>query len=186
MTEEESPAHSEYRSMSELEARPVSEILSDACETLAEIARLELRLAEADLRERVFDLRTSRVILGVGIVCALAGIGFLLLAAFHGLTLLISPWAAALILGGALVLLGGFMVVPSLSRLKTGAQTSLEVTHAIDEKRQVIREQISALESKLKSSIDIREQVKRHPKTALIGAAGASFLLARSFGRRKT
>jgi uncharacterized membrane protein YqjE len=98
--------------------RSVPELLQGIVGNLEEIVRAELRLAKAEVKEDAAQAATPVAALGVGLVIALFGVGFLLLAAVYALSLVIASWLAALIVGAALSVAAAITISSSITRLK--------------------------------------------------------------------
>ena len=98
--------------------------LGDAAKQVAErasaLARLEARLAAVELKQKLASL-TAGIAIGAGAaICGLFGFGFLLASAAAGIATTLPMWASLLIVGGALVLLGGGLGLVALKLLRSG------------------------------------------------------------------
>ena len=82
--------------------RPVPEVLRDIVGNLQDLVRSELLLAKTELKEQAADAAKVAVTYGIGLMSGFYGVGLLLLAAVYGLTMIMSPWLAALLLGTVL------------------------------------------------------------------------------------
>jgi len=82
--------------------RSVPEILEDIASNLTQIVQAEFRLAKTELKEGAEKVAGPGAALGAGVVLAFYGLGFLLLAAVHALSLAMASWLATLIVGGVL------------------------------------------------------------------------------------
>jgi len=100
-----------YRAKNE---RSISDVLRDIATNIQEMVRSEIRPARVELTEQGQKFVTAARVLAIGAVVALYGVGFILLAGFFALELVLPAWAAAVILGA--VLLIGASVVISLGR----------------------------------------------------------------------
>jgi len=85
--------------MPQLSQRSVPEVLQDIVSNLQEIVRSEFRLAAAEMKEQAAKAVRPAVTLGIGILFAVYALGFVLLSAMYGLTLVVAPWIAALAVG---------------------------------------------------------------------------------------
>lgn len=90
-------------------ARPVSakpsigELTSDLGEQLSRLIRDEMRLAQAELKEKGKRAGIGAGLLGAAGLIALYGVGCLIAAAILALALVLDAWLAALIIGIALL-----------------------------------------------------------------------------------
>jgi len=86
--------------------RSMIDVLKDIFGNIQEMMRSEIRLARAELREEAAKTAESAKLLGAGAVMALFGLGFVLVAAAQGLALFMPSWAASLIVGALLGIIG--------------------------------------------------------------------------------
>ena len=98
--------------------RSVREVLEDIASNLAQIVQAEFRLAKTELKEGAERVAVPGAALGAGVALAFYGLGFLLLAAVHALSLVVAGWLAALIVGGALALGAGILIGAGVTKLK--------------------------------------------------------------------
>jgi uncharacterized membrane protein YqjE len=98
--------------------RSVPEILEDIASNLTQLVQAEFRLAKSELKEGAERVAGPGATLGAGAVLAFYGLGFLLLAAVYALSLVMAPWLATLIVGGALVVAAGTLIGAGGTKLK--------------------------------------------------------------------
>ena len=102
-------------------SRSLGQLVSDLSEQGARLVRAEIDLAKAEV-----SAKAQEIGIGVGL---LAFAGFLgvnaftvgLAAAVLGLSTVVAPWLAALIVMGALLLIAGILVAIGVGRLKAGS-----------------------------------------------------------------
>ncbi len=70
----------------------------------------ELALAKAEMQESLRSTKAGIAGVAGGVVVLLGGFIMLLLSAVYGLSLVVAPWLAALIVGGVVTLAGFIMV----------------------------------------------------------------------------
>ena len=92
--------------------------MKDIVASAQEIIRSEVRLAKAEVREETRKAIQAGTALAVGAVLALYGLGFLLWAATDSLAMAMPRWAAALIVGGLLAVIGAIGLSIGLNRWK--------------------------------------------------------------------
>ena len=97
--------------------RSISDVLTDIVHNIQDIVRSEIRLAKTEVTEDWHQVRSGAVLLGIGVVVAANCAFFLLLCLVDALSLVMPPWAAALVVA---VLLGIAAIV-----LLRGATTRL-------------------------------------------------------------
>ncbi|HJQ48406.1 MAG TPA: phage holin family protein [Amycolatopsis sp.] len=82
--------------------RSVSELVTDMTHEVGRLARDEIRLAAAELRDDRKRLGLGAGLLGAAGVCALLGGGALVATAILALALVLHPWLAALLVAAVL------------------------------------------------------------------------------------
>jgi Putative Actinobacterial Holin-X, holin superfamily III len=110
-----SQPHYEHRLHDE---RPLSRLLEDTLTNTQELIRSEFRLATTEVQEKLAVARKPATIFAAGIIAALYGLGFLLLSAVYGLSIVVPPWLAALIVGAALLGTAAFLMSSGRGRLR--------------------------------------------------------------------
>ena len=98
--------------------RPVAEIVKDIVSNLQQIVRAEIRLAKVEAREELAKAIQGAKLIGIGAVVGIFAVGVLLLSAVYALSLVLAPWAAALIVGIAVAVIAGVCVMAGLDRFK--------------------------------------------------------------------
>ena len=99
MNKEESKNYDPRPSSSENGARPLSRILQEIVNHLAEIVRSEVRLARVELRQDLAQVANASTFLAIAAVFALFGLGFILLGVMYALGTSIALWLSAVIVG---------------------------------------------------------------------------------------
>jgi Putative Actinobacterial Holin-X, holin superfamily III len=108
--------------------RPLVGLLSDLARDVALLVRQEIALARAELIEAYRPLAGDLGLVAGGALIAFAGFLVLLAAAVLALDQVIEPWLAALIVGGATLVIGIALAVVGRNRLRA---TSLLPQRAI-------------------------------------------------------
>ena len=122
--------------------RSVSDVLQDIVSNLQQIIRSEFRLAKVEVSEKASRAAQPAATLGAGAVLAFYGFGFLLLAAVYGLSLVLAPWLAALLVGGALVILAAIFLIAGRNGLKEIDPVPEKTVQTVKENVQWAKEQI--------------------------------------------
>jgi hypothetical protein len=104
----------------ETEHRGVGPAAKEVAEHASTLARLELELAALELKRKVAALGVGIGLVASAGVFLLFALGFGLAAGAVALALVVSTWAALLIVFGALVLLSLLLVLIGLSAIKKG------------------------------------------------------------------
>ncbi len=98
--------------------RPLGEIVQAVMRDLGEVIRGEARLAKAEMSEKVSQASKSGVWFGGAALCGVMGFAALVFAAISALSMFVSAWAAALIVGVFLFCIAGAMFLGGRAKLK--------------------------------------------------------------------
>jgi uncharacterized membrane protein YqjE len=98
--------------------RSLSDVLQDIIRNVQEIVRSEVRLAKTEIKQETIKAKSAASMLGAGAVITLFAILFLLLTAASALALIVPAWAATLIVGAVLALIGSLLVSAGLKLFK--------------------------------------------------------------------
>jgi len=100
------------------------ELVSQLSEQISHLVRDELQLAQAELKQKGKRAGIGVGLAGAGGVLSLYGLGALVVAVIAALALVLPVWAAALIVGGVLLLIAGLLVVTGVGQVKRGTPLS--------------------------------------------------------------
>ncbi|WP_084550043.1 phage holin family protein [Actinomadura rifamycini] len=114
------------------------ELVRQATQQVSDLMRAELRLAVAELKDKGRHAGTGAGLFGGAGLVALYGLGALLAAAIAAIALVLPVWAAALIMGGALLLVAGVLAL--MGRGQTRRATPAMPERAAEEARQTVTE----------------------------------------------
>lgn len=98
--------------------RRLAELLSELTDETSTLVRQEIALARAEMGEKIDEAKKASMSLAMGGAVAYAGFLVLLACAVVGLSYVISPWLAALIVGGIVTLVGVIMLAGGAEKLK--------------------------------------------------------------------
>ena len=122
--------------------RPLSRLLEDTLTNIQDLVRSEFHLATTEVQEKLAVTRKPATILAAGIIALLYGLGFLLLSAVYGLSNVVPPWLAALIVGAALLGAAVFLV--------SRGRTELRQVHPPEKTIQSVKENITWLKDQMR------------------------------------
>ncbi len=88
----------------------VADLIRDLATDLSTLLSKEIELAKAEVGQSVSEAKTAIGTLATGAAIAMAGLVVLLMSAVYGLSNIVDPWLAALIVGAAALLVGYLMV----------------------------------------------------------------------------
>src|SRR5438874_909363 len=89
--------------------RPVTGVLEDIVANVQEIIRSEARLATKEVQEKLAAAGKPAAMLGGGGIAAVYAVGFLLLSAVYGLSTVVEPWLAAMIVGAVMLVVAAIL-----------------------------------------------------------------------------
>jgi hypothetical protein len=102
-------------------AASVPSLLRQLTSEVTTLFSKEVSLARAEVREAVRGIKTGIIALMAGAIVLLAGFIVLLMAGVYGLATRMELWQAALIVGGAVTLIGLIMVASGKSKFGADA-----------------------------------------------------------------
>ena len=98
--------------------RPAGEIVQDLMRDVGEVIRGEVRLAKAEMSEKVSQAGKAGALFGGAGLLGVMGFAALVFAAIAGLAMVVSTWAAATIVGVFLLCVAGALYLGGRSKLK--------------------------------------------------------------------
>ncbi|PZS39928.1 MAG: hypothetical protein DLM62_05620 [Pseudonocardiales bacterium] len=96
------------------------ELVSRLSEQISQLVRDELRLALTELKQKIKRAGRGGGLIAAAGVVALFGLGALMVAVIAALSRVLPVWAAALIVGGAALLLSGLLTLTGIDQVKGG------------------------------------------------------------------
>jgi len=124
-------------------ARPVAALLSGLASETGQLVQQELALFKAEMQEKLGRLGQGAGALAAGGLIAFSGWLALVAAAILGLSYVLAPWLAALIVGLVVISLGAGLLFFGKSRLDADALVPRRTLNSLREDEAWIREQIS-------------------------------------------
>lgn len=124
-------------------ARPVAALLSDLASETGQLVQQELALFRAEMQEKLARLGQGVGALTAGGLIAFSGWLALVAAAILGLSYVLAPWLAALIVGLVVIALGAGLLFFGKSRLDADALVPRRTLNSLREDEAWIREQLS-------------------------------------------
>ena len=99
----------------------------------------ELALLKAETTRSIGDLKAATVSIAIGGAVAFMGAFFLLLAAVYGLSNVVEPWLAALIVGGVVTLIGVIMLAAGKRKFEPDTLAPRRTAAALRKDTQMIK-----------------------------------------------
>jgi len=109
--------------------RSLTSLIADLATETTTLVRKEVELARAEVSEKVSQAAAGAISLAAGGFVALLGLIYILLAAVYALSRVVPDWAAALIVGGVVTLIGVFMLMAGKKKI---AATNLQPERTIE------------------------------------------------------
>lgn len=88
----------------------IADLIRHLATDLSTLLGKEISLAKSEVRESVSEVQTAVGAIVTGATTAIAGLVVLLMSAVYGLSNVVEPWLAALIVGASALLIGYLMV----------------------------------------------------------------------------
>jgi hypothetical protein len=117
----------------------VSHLLRQLSREVTDLFSKEAALARAELRESVHDAKVGLVGMTTGGIVLLAGIIVLCMAAVYGIATVMEIWLAALIVGGAVTVIGLIMFAGGKSKLSSENLRPQHTLGAVKEDRNALK-----------------------------------------------
>ena len=109
---------SEVSEPGDLRELPTGELVKRLSEQIPQLVRDELRLAQAELQQKGKRAGIGAGLAGAAGLISLFGLGALVIAVIAALALVLPVWAAALIVGGVLLLVAGGLALAGIGQVK--------------------------------------------------------------------
>ncbi|NLU75143.1 phage holin family protein [Streptomyces sp. HNM0575] len=106
----------------------VAELVKQASEQLSEVVRSEMRLAQAEMKEKGKRAGLGGGMFGGAAIMGVLALWALVFAAIAGIAVALPVWAAALIVAGGLLLVAGVMALAGKHELGSATPPKPEQT----------------------------------------------------------
>ena len=120
-TRDFSRERSGLRSVGSPEYESTPSLLRRLVDDIGTLLTQEISLLKAETTRAVGDMKAATVSIAMGGAVAFLGAIFLLLAAVYGLSNVVEPWLASLIVGGVVTLIGIIMLATGRRKLEPSA-----------------------------------------------------------------
>lgn len=105
----------------EQRSESIADLIRNLATDLSELLSKEVALAKSEVGESVSEAKTAVGAIATGGAIAMAGLIVLLMSAVYGLSNVVDPWLAALIVGAGALLIGFVMVASAKKKLSADA-----------------------------------------------------------------
>ena len=124
--------------------RPLGELMSDITHDLGLLVREELELAKAEMREGLKKIVSGAISAAAGAAVAYAGVLTLLAAWALGLVRMGAPaWAAALLIGVVVTIVGGALIWHGIGALKKANPVPHRAAESLKHSLQRVKDEVS-------------------------------------------
>jgi lipopolysaccharide export LptBFGC system permease protein LptF len=128
-----------FRSVDARDYESTPSLLRRLADDVGTLFANEVALLKAETSRSIEDLKTATVSIAVGGAVAFMGGFFLLLAAVYGLSNVVEPWLAALIVGGVVTLIGLIMLATGRRKLEPAAVAPRRTAAALRKDTEMIK-----------------------------------------------
>jgi Flp pilus assembly protein TadB len=123
--------------------KTVGELFSDLSRELSTLVRKEVQLAQAELSKKVGTIAKSAGMIVAAVIFIMLALQALVACAVLALAQVFVPWLAALIVGGALILVAGVLAMLALRKIKKEGVAPKETIETIQEDVRWAKQQMS-------------------------------------------
>ncbi len=100
------------------EDRTFTDLFQGIVQKVQEIIRSEVRLARAEVTQEAKKTASASLVFGAGAVLAFYSVGVLLLAGIYGLSAVVPPWAAALVIWAVVSGIAAILLISGRARFR--------------------------------------------------------------------
>ncbi|HEY0076920.1 MAG TPA: phage holin family protein [Abditibacteriaceae bacterium] len=122
--------------------KSLGELFSDLSGDLSNLMRKEVQLAKTEMSENISRTVKNAILLVVAALFVVFALFALIVAAICGLSTVVAPWLAALIVAGALLVIAGALAMIGLNALKKASLAPKETVRTLQEDVQWAKQQI--------------------------------------------
>jgi uncharacterized membrane protein YqjE len=123
--------------------RSVAQLVSDLSEQTSRLVRDEIKLATVELQEKGKRFGTGAGLAGTAGIIALLGVATLVAAAVLGLATVMPSWAAALVVGGGLLVVAGVAAATGIGQVKKATPpVPAEAVASVQKDVEVVKEHV--------------------------------------------
>ncbi|HEX7237063.1 MAG TPA: phage holin family protein [Gammaproteobacteria bacterium] len=127
------------RSVSAYDYQSTPSLLRRLADDVSRLLAQEVALLKAETTKSIGDLKAGIASIAVGGAVAFMGAFFLLLAAVYGLSNVVQPWLAALIVGGVVTLIGVIMLATGRRKLEPTAVAPRRTAESLRKDTEMIK-----------------------------------------------
>jgi putative superfamily III holin-X len=127
------------RSVDAYDYQSTPSLLRRLADDVSRLLAQEVALLKAETTKSIGDLKAAIASIAVGGAVAFMGGFFLLLAAVYGLSNVVQPWLAALIVGGVVTLVGVIMLSAGRRKLEPAAVAPRRTAAALRKDAEMIK-----------------------------------------------
>lgn len=120
----------------------ISDLIRDLATDLSTLFGKEIALGKSEIRESVSEAQTAVGAMVTGATVTMAGLVVLLMSAVYGLSNLVEPWLAALIVGGVALLIGYLMINSAKKKMSANSMAPDRTIEAAQKDKDTLKRTI--------------------------------------------
>lgn len=120
----------------------IADLVRDLANDLSSLLGKEIELGKSEVRESVTEAKTAVGSMVTGAAVTMAGLVVLLMSAVYGLSNLVEPWLAALIVGAAALLVGYLMVNSAKKKVSANSMVPERTVDAAQKDKETLKRTI--------------------------------------------
>lgn len=117
----------------------IADLIRHLATDLSTLLSKEIALAKSEVHESVSEVQVAVGAIATGAALAMAGVVVLLMSAVYGLSNIVAPWLAALIVGAVALLVGYMMVHSAKQKLSASSMVPERTLEAAKKDKETLQ-----------------------------------------------
>lgn len=117
----------------------ITDLIRHLATDLSTLFGKEISLAKSEVRESVSELQTAVGAIATGATIAMAGLVVLLMSGVYGLSNVVDPWLAALIVGASALLIGYMMVHSAKKKMSESSMVPERTIDSVKKDKETLK-----------------------------------------------
>jgi uncharacterized membrane protein YqjE len=124
------------------EGMSVGELVGQLVDETRTLIRQEVQLAKTELSEKASEITNAAIFLAAGGLVAFIGVLGLVAAAIIGLGQVVAMWLSALIIGAAILIIGGVLLMVGMGRIRDATKPPEQTIRSLKEDKEFVQREI--------------------------------------------
>ena len=124
------------------EGMSVGELVGQLVDETRTLIRQEVQLAKTELSQKTSEITNAAIFLAAGGLVAFIGVLGLVAAAIIGLGQVIPMWLSALIIGAAILIVGGILLFAGIGKIKDATKPPEQTIQSLKEDKEFVQREI--------------------------------------------